>query len=350
MSEPLVSVVIPTFNRAYCLPRTLDSVVNQTHRNLEVVIVDDGSSDGTDELVARYAKQHRVIYHYQKNAGVTVARNQGLARATGEFIALLDSDDVWKPWKLELQLACLKHNPELGMVWTDMEALDPSGAIFSPRYIRSMYSAYRWFTIDQLFSRSTPLAEVAPSLASLVGGSRLHSGSIYSQMIMGNMVHTSTVLLRRARFERVKRFNEELRISGEDYDFHLRTCKEGPVGFIDFPAIQYQRGMPDRLTKHGVMMATNLLKTIVPIIENEKIDLPRAMIDAALAEAYEFLGDAHLDAGQRPEARRAFLQSLRYRPLQPVVLKSVALTSLPLPLVEVLRKLYRRLRASAVLL
>ena len=68
-------------------------------------------------------------------------------------------------------------------------------------------------------------------------------------MIMGNLVHTSTVLIRRERLEKVRGFNEELRISGEDYDFHLRTCREGPVGFIDLATIRYQTGMPDRLTR-----------------------------------------------------------------------------------------------------
>ncbi len=346
MGEPLVSVIIPTFNRAYCLPRTLDSALQQTHRNVELVITDDGSTDGTEALVAEYAKKHRIVYRYQTNQGVSAARNRALEVASGDYVALLDSDDVWKPWKLELQLACLSRRPELGMVWTDMEALDPAGNVFSPRHIRTMYSAYGWFTLDKLFSGSTPLADIAPSLAENLGAARFHHGYIYSQMMMGNLVHTSTVLMTRERLERVKGFNEELHVAGEDYDFHLRTCKAGPVGFIDLPTIQYQRGMPDRLGEYSVMIATNLLKTILPIFRTEQLDLPQSMIDAALAEAYEFLGSAHLNRGERGPALRALLTSLRYKPLQPAVLKSITLATLPPVLTELLRKSYRRFQAD----
>src|SRR5690349_14194018 len=108
-STPLVSIIVPTFNRAYCLGRTVRSALAQTHAGIEVIVVDDGSTDGTRELVRELmAADGRVRYAFQSNRGVSAARNRGLKLAAGAFVAFLDSDDVWKPWKLELQLACMR--------------------------------------------------------------------------------------------------------------------------------------------------------------------------------------------------------------------------------------------------
>src|SRR5438105_3695305 len=103
MSQELVSVVVPTFNRAYCLSQAVDSALSQTHRDVEVIVVDDASRDATPELMReRYGNEPRVRYYrLPSNGGVARARNTALEKATGDFIAFLDSDDVWKPWKLE---------------------------------------------------------------------------------------------------------------------------------------------------------------------------------------------------------------------------------------------------------
>src|SRR5436305_1747451 len=123
MANAIVSVIVPTFNRAYCIRRTIDSVLNQTYPNWELVIVDDGSTDNTAQLIATdYAHDTRIKYFHQQNQGVTAARNKGISLAQGDYVAFLDSDDTWKPWKLQLQLACMQHCPNIGMIWTDMEA------------------------------------------------------------------------------------------------------------------------------------------------------------------------------------------------------------------------------------
>lgn len=319
---PLVSVIVPTFNRAYCLARTLDSALAQTYGEIEVLVVDDGSTDDTRAMVqSRYASDKRVRYLYQANRGVAGARNTGIAAATGAFVALLDSDDVWRPWKIELQVLCMQKFPEVGMVWTDMEAIDSSGRIFDQAYIRTMYSAYKFFPVSSLFPESCSLAEIAPALGEVVRDARFGKGHIFSQMIMGNLVHTSTVLLRRECLEQVKGFNEELRYSGEDYDFHLRTCRVGPVGFIDLAAIQYQRGMPDRLTRdeYRIHTATNFINTVTPFIENARaeIHLPRGMIDLMLADAYLWVGEVQFDLNDAASARKNLLVSIRHRVLQP---------------------------------
>src|SRR5262249_25088611 len=140
MPESLVSVIVPTYNRAYCLPRTLDSVLAQTYHHFEVILVDDGSTDRTGDLVARaYGHDPRIKYHFQPTQGVAAARTRGLALAGGAYVALLASDDVWLPRKLALQLACFRRCPDVGMVCTDMQALGPTGEVVSPAYLRTMY-------------------------------------------------------------------------------------------------------------------------------------------------------------------------------------------------------------------
>ena len=164
-NDGLVSVIVPTYNRAYCLEKAVDSALAQSHGNVEVVLIDDGSTDGTQALVEhRYGGDSRVRYFRQPNGGISRARNVGLARAQGAFIAFLDSDDEWEPWKLELQVACLRGHPELGMTWTDMVAIDPTGEVISKSYLRRMYSAYRWFpTPEALFRGSDRLDRTASS-------------------------------------------------------------------------------------------------------------------------------------------------------------------------------------------
>lgn len=346
MSGVLVSVIVPTFNRAYCLGRAIDSVLVQTHSHVEVIIIDDGSTDDTRRLVSeRYGCDGRVRYLYQANRGVTEARNQGFAQATGDFVGLLDSDDVWKPWKLQVQLAAMAWCPEVGMTWTDMEAVDPAGTVVDGRYLKKMYHNYRRFTMEQLFPSSYPLLEISPGLSDATAGGKFRVGNIYSQMFMGNLVHTSTVLLRRERLEAVGGFNRSLQTSGEDYDFHLRTCREGLVGFIDLPAIRYQIGMPDALSRptYKTHVFANCLTTIRLAYERDSrcIGLPRAMIDGRFAEVNARLGEAQLDEGNRAAARESLCRSLRYQLWQPRPIRLLALACLPRWLGDAVRRAYR---------
>jgi GT2 family glycosyltransferase len=334
MPSPLVSVVVPTFNRAHLIGRTLDSVLGQTYDRVEVVVVDDGSTDATGDTIARaYGGDARVRYFRKENGGPASARNFGFRHARGEYVALLDSDDTWLPWKLSLQIRCMERHPRLGMTWTDMEMIGPAGEVVDPAYLRRMYQGYRWFTDEQLFSESFPLREIAPDLADVVGDARLRTGDIFSQMIMGSLVHTSTTVLRRDRLERVGGFDESLRFSGEDYDFHLRTCREGPVGLLDLPAIRYQQGLPDRLTapKYGIYMAENMLRTIEPVLARDRarITLPGSMIRRKLAMAHAWIGYERLELGEARPALAHYVESLRQWPWQPGLLKQVLFAALP---------------------
>jgi glycosyltransferase involved in cell wall biosynthesis len=350
MNRALVSVIVPTFNRAYCIENTIESALSQTYDRLELIVIDDGSSDGTEELILRrYGADPRVRYVFQPNGGVSRARNHGIRLARGEFIALLDSDDIWEPWKLELQVAVMSHLPHVGMVWTDMAAVDPNGEIRSQSYLRTMYGAYQWFPEpEDLFKHSLGIASVAPQLASRFPDHRVYLDDIFSPMLMGNLVHTSTVLLRRDRLERVGGFREDLLYAGEDYDFHLRTCREGIVAFINISSIVYQYGRGDQLTKkYGLHLATNFLKTVQPFLntDRDRITLSKKMIDDMLANAHGWLGAELVAAGKNYSAFRHFMASIYRRPIQPRTLGLAALSLLPSSLGELFRQFYRVLKS-----
>lgn len=349
MPHPLVSVVVPTFNREHLIGRTIESVLRQTYDAVEIVVVDDGSTDGTAETIARgYGSDARVRYVRQENGGPASARNHGLREARGAYVALLDSDDTWAPWKLSLQVRCMERHPELGMTWTDMAMIDPAGNVVDPAYLRHMYRAYRWFRDEDLFAATFPLREIAPDLADIVGERPLRTGEIFSQMVMGNLVHTSTTVLRRDRVDRVGGFDESLRLSGEDYDFHLRTCREGPVGLVDVPAIRYQQGMPDRLTapRYEIALAENNLRTIEPVVRRDRarIRLPARMLRRRFASAYASAGYARLEHGDARPALAHYLRSLREWPWQPRLAKQLFFAALPFGAGIVLRRALQRLK------
>ncbi|HEU4732168.1 MAG TPA: glycosyltransferase family 2 protein [Kofleriaceae bacterium] len=351
MTADLVSVVIPSYNRAYCIATTVDSVLAQTHGNLEILIVDDGSSDGTRALVEeRYRDEPRVRYIYQDNAGVSAARNHGLRLARGQYLALLDSDDIWLPWKLEAQLRCLEALPTAGMIWTDMDAIGPDGQIVHRRYLTRMYTAYRKFTREQLFRESRPLSSIAARLAETLSDPRVYVGDIFSPMITGNLVHTSTVLLRRDRFEKVREFDVNLRYSGEDHDFHLRTCREGDVAYLDASSILYQRGRADQLTHnpaYTVHMAENFLRTVNKALARDRarVTLSPTMLDHVMAEAHAWVGECRLELGERAQARHHLGTSLRFRPWQPRVAALLTAAVLPRNFSDRIRASYRAVKS-----
>ena len=117
MSSPRVSVIIPTFNRAAMLRDAIDSVLNQTFEDYEIIVVDDGSTDNTRETISKF-NSPKITYIYQENRGRSIARNIALSRARGEFIAFLDSDDIFLPYKLEKQINAMEIQKDYGLVYS----------------------------------------------------------------------------------------------------------------------------------------------------------------------------------------------------------------------------------------
>jgi glycosyltransferase involved in cell wall biosynthesis len=125
MQNGLVSVVIPTYNYAQYLREAIDSVLGQTYSAIEIIVVDDGSSDNSREVLAGYGAKIKAIF--QKNQGVSAARNRGIAESSGDFLAFLDPDDAWLPEKIEKQIAKFEADSEIGLVHVGIENIDSRG-------------------------------------------------------------------------------------------------------------------------------------------------------------------------------------------------------------------------------
>jgi glycosyltransferase involved in cell wall biosynthesis len=197
MNSPLITCIIPVFNGERYLRETLDSVFAQTYRPLDVVLVDDGSTDKTAAIAATY--DDRVRYIHQNNQGPAAARNQGIRAARGEFIAFLDADDLWHPEKLERQIACFQIRPELEYCVT--------------------YCQNFW----------------APELQAEAERYRTHR---ISRPMPGFV--TGTLIARRGMFELVGLFNSEL-AHGDSTQWFLRAAEHGAVMELLPDALTYRR-------------------------------------------------------------------------------------------------------------
>jgi GT2 family glycosyltransferase len=316
-SEPgLVSVVIPTFNREQILGRAIESALAQTYTDMQVVVADDGSSDQTRTVAESYGA--RVTYVYQSNAGVSSARNLGLRHARGEFIAFLDSDDEWRPWKIDAEVAALRRHPQAGIVWTDMESVDDIGRLVHARHLRVMYRAYAKVDVEKTLQQVDTLgALMIPGIPEHLADIAIREGDLYGAILLGNLLHTSTVLFRRAWFEKTGGFDESSK-TGEDYEFYIRLCSAGPVLFIDGPSTIYRVGAGDQLTRSSMMpeMARNNLLAVqkwLPSV-NRQSALPRQVLRRRLAESFAWLGEAELEAGHRWRGAKGLSRSLGVMP------------------------------------
>jgi len=207
-SEPLVSVVITTWNRADLISRAIESVLAQTVKDVQIIVADDGSTDGTARVVESFgeAVEYVVIPH----SGFACApRNAGLERARGRYVSFVDSDDLWYPTKLEKQIEVFDMHPELVMVYCDHDFVDANG--------------------EKIEGRS------GPRPAKLEDGAIVETDDYwedaFSQLVLSCFIASHTPLTRREVFGRIGGFDESLRFC-EDRDMWLRVALEGPVARV----------------------------------------------------------------------------------------------------------------------
>lgn len=203
--SPTVTAIIPTYNRERFIGEAIDSVLAQTRAVQEVIVVDDGSTDKTEEVVSRYGE--KVRYVRQANSGPGAARNRGMQEATGDLVAFLDSDDLWVPRKTELQLAFLERNPAQEFIFGDMANFSAEADNDEPEI--KVPEMHRYFV------------EHAANLDEL-----------FDWLVQENVIPTPTVLMRRSCFERVGLFDQKLKIA-EDLDYWLRVARNCRCGFVN---------------------------------------------------------------------------------------------------------------------
>jgi glycosyltransferase involved in cell wall biosynthesis len=199
-TNPTVSVIIPAYNRAQWIGASIQSVLDQTYTDYEIIVVDDGSTDDTAEVIRAFTD--RVRYVYQENGGAAAARNRGMRESRGEYLAFLDSDDLFMPEKLQKQVEYLQHNPHIGMV----------------------YSAY-----SNIDGNNNELGIVSAQ----------HTGHIYRQFLFHCNIQTSTIMIRRQVAKAVGEFDVYLRLP-EDIDYWIRIARHYEIGAIDEPLSRFR--------------------------------------------------------------------------------------------------------------
>jgi Glycosyl transferase family 2 len=313
--EPgLVSVLVPTYERGTLIGEALDSLLAQTYEKFEAIVVDDGSTDDTRAVVAAY-QDPRIKYFYKPNGGLSSARNFGLDRASGEFIAFLDSDDTWLPWKLAAQVELFRRHTEVGMSWTDMSSFVTSGVIVNERHLRTYYAVYSRFEVTKLCTRSGTLGSLSTDAPPAHGPALYYIGSVFREMFFGNLVHPPTAVVRRSRLQKSGPWEPEVTGHGaDDYHFYLRVTEQGPVAFIDAPTMHY------RIHAHQISTANSLaeshadLRLVNHWTPRVAGSIPQTLIRQRLASAHALVGNEELAAGNSRAARGHLWKSLSLRP------------------------------------
>ena len=289
VNRPLVSVITPTFNRADFVGECIESVLGQTYPNLEHLLVDDGSTDNTQEIVERYLPDQRLRFARQANSGQATARNMGLGMARGEYICFLDSDNVWKLDKIERQLKLMQQHPAVDVIYGNQEVIDEDGNILPMPEHKRM---------------------------------KRYSGRITDKLLLDNFVSFNTAMIRRRCFDKVKGFDQSVR-AGDDYDLWLRFSAH--FEFLHVPEIfgQYR-----------------VMKNQISTDKERRFNSNKAMLERFIAAHPELVDEAQqrfvwsrfhvrrgrtrASAGRKADAFNDYLTALRLKPFSAAPWRALA--------------------------
>ena len=226
---PDVSVIIPTYNRAHLISRAIQSVLDQSYQDFEIIVVDDCSTDNTEEVIREFQeKDERIRYiRHERNKGPAAARNSGIKAVKGEYIAFQDSDDEWLPEKLEKQMKVFKISPpEVGVVYTGFWRLEKT---------KKTYIPFSWVTQKE--------------------------GNIHEDLLRGNFIGTPVALIRKECFKKVELFDEYIS-AREDWELWIRISKYYEFKYIPEPLMisYYTSGGVD---EKSIIVNINILEFIV---------------------------------------------------------------------------------------
>ncbi|PPS43392.1 glycosyltransferase [Chroococcidiopsis sp. TS-821] len=276
---PKVTVIIPAYNAERTIVAAIASVQQQSFGDWELIVIDDGSCDRTVELLSRVQEPRMQVYRYA-NAGVSVARNRGIARAQGEYIAFLDADDLWRQDKLECQVAALEQHANAAVAYSWTCVMNESATMIHP-------ASPVWY-----------------------------EGNVYSQLLVRNfLLCGSNPLVRRHALERVGGFDATL-THGEDWELFVRLAKL--VEFVVVPAAQvFYRQSPTSASAQVALMETRLLAVIDSVFAAAPPHL-QSLKNQNLAHLYQYLTGLYLKHAANhndvKQARQMLCQAIRIYP------------------------------------
>lgn len=275
---PLVSIILPTYNCAGFLPDSLGSILSQTFGSYEIIVVDDGSTDNTKEVLDPFMEKIRYI-GLKQNKGLPIARNVGIQSALGSYIAFIDADDLWLPEKLQTDIECFRMYPEVGMVYSKHINVDEKGKIINRGTRR-----------------------------------RLPSGNIFIQLFSDqNFVTTSTVVVKKDVFETTGLFDEQF-FNCQDWDMWLRIAFYFKVAGINKFLVKYRHN-PNSLSKNYLRVLKHqkmVIDKIYAVFKDKENGISEELYKKRLALHYAKAGRYYLRAGDKNHAHENFRLSLKY--------------------------------------
>lgn len=277
---PIVSVILPTYNSAIYLGEAIESVLNQTFQDYEIIVVNDGSTDNTVEIASNF--RPHCIWIDQENQGPSAARNKGLTRATGKFISFLDADDVFLPEKLELQVDFLENNPNIGLIYSD---------------------GYRCKQSSKGMEKSIPLS-MSGDVIPIFNNNEVN---IVHEFIKHNLFPINAGMVRHQCIKDIGGFDENLSAC-EDWDLWYRIAEKYPVAYIENKLVKYREtpGSNSSDLHRNYLEAVNVMK---------KIEYSHAFQSAPgkiLCEFYYNRGVLSLALNNISSAKIFFKKSLSY--------------------------------------
>jgi glycosyltransferase involved in cell wall biosynthesis len=326
-ADVVVSVIIPTYNRAHLLQEAVESVLAQSLPGVEVIVVDDGSTDETRTTVECYGERLRFLV--TEHGGAAHARNVGMRAARGKYVAFLDSDDRYLPGKLALQVAFLDSRPDVGMVSTEASAFDESG-VLEGYHLNTYHRTYRRLSLSY--------ADVYAEHGVFQWGGRdvpAYVGNVFRHVLLGGLIMSPTVMFRRHILEKVGYQNTTYR-NLQEYEFLVRVCKHFTVAFLDVPTylVRYHDsqlsmyhpldgpsasiGESARQRKRAVDLeiARVSLRAVLDwgVGDEEFYRSNRQWLDGRVAQIHCRMGEMYLACSEGSRARACFRAGIRAAP------------------------------------
>ena len=276
---PRVSIILPCYNGAKWIGQAIESVLAQTYKDFELIVIDDGSTDNSKEVISSYLYDERVRYIYQENRGFSATLNRGIKESKGEFIGFIGQDDLYVPNKLQVQVRYLDEHSDVDLVHSNYCFINPTGQIIRIRHIKIPKFPSREKLIEHLF--------------------------IY------NFIGFETVLLRKKCLDKVGLFDERM-IGFSDHDMWLRIAGEFNIAYIDSILVK-KREHPQQLSKIAIerCLYDELLMAVKAI---KRYPFLKKAIKKKLASIYYSLGLAMLEKEIYESAKQKFFKAIQYEP------------------------------------
>ena len=293
-----VSVIMPAYNGAATIDEALRSIETQTYRDLEVIVVDDGSTDGTAAICEGRPRLRLIA---QENRGTAAARNHGIREARGELVAFLDQDDLWAPERLAAEVPVLDAEPEVGLVFSNFEHFGEKAERPGVR-----------------FDDAKVLRKIAGDRA-------------FASLFKKNLVHPATVLVRRVCLDAVGHFDESLYF--EDYDLWLRLARRYPIRYVPAPLARVRlhetnKRQDDVAMQHSALAIIEKNARECPELTDQ---LGRSEVGKKVAKMHYYYGRALLQAGLNRQARTSFLRAILRYPVKAKFWRGLAASLVKLP-------------------